>query len=526
MYDAPNTFVRLHWEEMVKNLLHSQQLASLDSKKDTSVNYQVPVYQNPSWTSYSDHQFDIPTAHSSDELRDQLRTINNIGVRTRAQRAYLGNKAIVRYMMSVMNDRGKANEVADTIMDQGEYNYNKKHNWGARGNYMEHDIYSARYMYGWFDDFPAVNRDKMPVKNNTPWSNLGEGMFPDVITYNLSGANSVKLVAWNTNLKILDMKREPIWRHRVTETDAEKRTRILAKKELRVHPVHDDTGYKPSPPIGTTTGKTLADLKRAKHLDYYLKHHLREDSETEAEKRARLKLEKEKRHHPILHDRSENTFLNEGGTQQSVLDQIPVTKTDLLNQPPDAKKGDPVHTKDNFDRADPYFSVHTEEYRWSEQYKQWMHSDEWKSTVVDETPDTDEETDEETDEPDTAVVPPVVVPPVVVPLVPPVVVPPVVPDVNVITDDDPDVNVITDTTIVVPPKVQGTDQFDHNVHHVYKDPIQIPHVPDVERLGEFTRTGGIRPLVWDEALFAQFENRAMPQPKPDTVAPPAQPILA
>jgi hypothetical protein len=32
--------------------------------------------------------------------------------------------------------------------------------------------------------------------------------------------------------------------------------------------------------------------------------------------------------------------------------------------------------------------------------------------------------------------------------------------------------------------------------------------------------------VWDEALFAQFENRAMPQPKPDTVAPPAQPILA
>ena len=106
---------------------------------------------------------------------------------------------------------------------------------------------------------------------------------------------------------------------------------------------------------------------------------------------------------------------------------------------------------------------------------------------------------------------------------------PLVPDVNVITDDDPDVNVITDDVpvpvVVVPPKAH-TDQFDHNVHHVYKDPIQIPHVPDVERLGEFTRTGGIRPLVWDEALFAQFENRAMPQPKPDTVAPPAQPILA
>ena len=139
-----------------------------------------------------------------------------------------------------MNDRGKANEVADTIMDQGEHNYNKKHNWGARGNYMDHDIYSARYMYGWFDDFPAVNRLKMPVKNNTPWSNLGEGMFPDVITYNLSGANSVKLVAWNTNLTILDMKQEPIWRHRVTETDAEKRAHILAKKELRVHPVPPD----------------------------------------------------------------------------------------------------------------------------------------------------------------------------------------------------------------------------------------------------------------------------------------------
>ena len=67
-----------------------------------------------------------------------------------------------------------------------------------------------------------------------------------------------------------------------------------------------------------------------------------------------------------------------------------------------------MHKKDRFDRADPYYSVHWEEYHWNEKYKQYMHWDvPVQSTVVDETPD----------EPDKVVVPPVV------PLVPPVVVP-------------------------------------------------------------------------------------------------------
>ena len=107
-----------------------------------------------------------------------------------------------------------------------------------------------------------------------------------------------------------------------------------------------------------------------------------------------------------------------------------------------------MHTKDRFDRADPYYSVHWEEYHWSEKYKQYMH---WDVPVQAEDTDPD---DTDPAEPDKAVVP----------LVPPVV----------ITDDDPDVNVITGDDTVVPPQpgpvvvpeAQHTDQFDHNVQRL------------------------------------------------------------
>ena len=68
----------------------------------------APVsWQQPStqpWRNYVDYAKDMPEAEGSDQLRDQLVQITKY----KDQKAYLGNKAIVRYMMSTIEDRGGA----------------------------------------------------------------------------------------------------------------------------------------------------------------------------------------------------------------------------------------------------------------------------------------------------------------------------------------------------------------------------------------------------------------------------------
>ncbi len=63
----------------------------------------APVsWQQPStqpWRNYVDYAKDMPEAEGSDQLRDQLVQITKYKDRTAKQKAYLGNKAIVRYMM-------------------------------------------------------------------------------------------------------------------------------------------------------------------------------------------------------------------------------------------------------------------------------------------------------------------------------------------------------------------------------------------------------------------------------------------
>ena len=58
------------------------------------------------WRNYVDFAKDLPGAQSSDELLDQLRDIDKYKDRSMVQKSYLGNKAIVRYLMEVISDRG------------------------------------------------------------------------------------------------------------------------------------------------------------------------------------------------------------------------------------------------------------------------------------------------------------------------------------------------------------------------------------------------------------------------------------
>ena len=63
------------------------------------------------WRNYVDFEKDLPGAQSSDELLDQLRDIDAYKDRSLAQKSYLGNKAIVRYLMDVVSDRGGTDDL-------------------------------------------------------------------------------------------------------------------------------------------------------------------------------------------------------------------------------------------------------------------------------------------------------------------------------------------------------------------------------------------------------------------------------
>ena len=81
----------------------------------------APVsWQQPStqpWRNYVDYAKDMPEAEGSDQLRDQLVQITKYKDRTAKQKAYLGNKAIVRYMMSTIEDRGGANALVKFLTE-------------------------------------------------------------------------------------------------------------------------------------------------------------------------------------------------------------------------------------------------------------------------------------------------------------------------------------------------------------------------------------------------------------------------
>ena len=69
------------------------------------------------WRNYVDFAKDLPGAQSSDELLDQLRDIDAYKDRSLAQKSYLGNKAIVRYLMDVIADRGGTDDLTKFLTE-------------------------------------------------------------------------------------------------------------------------------------------------------------------------------------------------------------------------------------------------------------------------------------------------------------------------------------------------------------------------------------------------------------------------
>ena len=85
--------------------------------------FQLPTAQP--WRNYVDFNKDLGVATDSKNLNEQLFKIMNYKDRTAKQRGYLGQKAIVRYLMSVVEDRGGADALAQMLTTKHDAEHGK-----------------------------------------------------------------------------------------------------------------------------------------------------------------------------------------------------------------------------------------------------------------------------------------------------------------------------------------------------------------------------------------------------------------
>ena len=130
------------------------------------------------WRNYVDYAKDLPEADGSDQLRDQLVQITKYKDRTAKQKAYLGNKAIVRYMMSTIEDRGGADALVKFLTENTGRTEMSHTMDSTKGDlvYEPQGAYASTFKY--LKDTGTTNRY---LKYASPWANKGDGFLPDYV---------------------------------------------------------------------------------------------------------------------------------------------------------------------------------------------------------------------------------------------------------------------------------------------------------------------------------------------------------
>jgi len=113
------------------------------------------------WRNYVDFEKDLGTADSSAVLNEHLRKIMGYTDRTAKQKGYLGQKAIVRYLMQSITDRGGADALAQYL---------------TKGHDVEHG-FKNRTGDNEYDPEGFFGTDRMQ-KYMAPWANRTEVALP------------------------------------------------------------------------------------------------------------------------------------------------------------------------------------------------------------------------------------------------------------------------------------------------------------------------------------------------------------
>ena len=141
---------------------------------------QSPSFKRPSeqpWRNYVDYEKDLPVAEDSKALNAQLFKIMHYTDRTAKQRGYLGQKAIVRYLMSVVEDRGGADALAQMLTTKHDAEHGKLNRVGDNEYDPEGFFGTARMQ-----------------KYVPPWANRKEGALPGYVVEQLKDEKHRSLV--------------------------------------------------------------------------------------------------------------------------------------------------------------------------------------------------------------------------------------------------------------------------------------------------------------------------------------------
>ena len=128
------------------------------------------------WRNYVDYAKDLPEAEGSDQLRDQLLQISAYKDRTAKQKAYLGNKAIVRYMMSTSEDRGGADALVKYLTENTDRTEMSHTMDSTKGDlaYEPQGAYASKFKY-------ADKTSNRYLNYASPWANKGDGFLPTYV---------------------------------------------------------------------------------------------------------------------------------------------------------------------------------------------------------------------------------------------------------------------------------------------------------------------------------------------------------
>ena len=222
------------------------------------------------WRNYLDLSKSQPVAKTSEELSKQFKTIDNYKDRTPEQKNYLTQKAISRALMFQINERAGGDELYNSLgvkgtvlgTNEGGWEYNEHRNrtydQSALGSLAwEQD--ERQYLPAWFStkdvsmlphfmDYKSHDRDKMTLLFRDIVKNSKQLDKDSNMAYHVPGEHS----KWSVDIHGEETILVPKYRGKgakdqyfrkleeMSETDAEKKARLRAKKELRKHPVLKD----------------------------------------------------------------------------------------------------------------------------------------------------------------------------------------------------------------------------------------------------------------------------------------------
>ena len=130
------------------------------------------------WRNYVDYAKDLPEADGSEQLRDQLLQIDGYKDRTAKQKAYLGNKAIVRYLMSTIEDRGGADDLVRFLTENTDHTEMSHTVNSAKGDlaYEPQGAYAGSLKY-----LKGTGTGNRYLNYASPWANKGDGFLPSYV---------------------------------------------------------------------------------------------------------------------------------------------------------------------------------------------------------------------------------------------------------------------------------------------------------------------------------------------------------